>query len=441
MFVVVSIIVSLVSSDNGQAIAQITPDQTLSTENSTINLNTSNSALPIQVINGGATRGINLFHSFTEFNVNANSRVYFNNPSGIENILSRVTGSQSSQIFGTLGVLGNANLFLINPNGIVFGENATLDIRGSFLATTADKIKLGEIGSFNAIHPENSNLLSLQPGVLFTDALRQYQATITNQGNLTVGKNLTLNADNLDLKGQLNAGADLRLIAQNDLTIRDSQVKPFIAISGGNQLIESHQIVSISAISHPDSGFFAGNNMILRSDTIKGDAHYWTGGNFEIQKLDHSPGNLLSFIDPIIIAQGDVTLGNYSGSSLHILAGGSVTANYIEITDIDTTENSINPRNTNAFLASLAPVNLSNGKQIIIDGNKDKTLDIRAGINWDLIPNFPGNINTSYKNTTFTNQPTSAAINIQTIINDLTGGQEGEKAYVVRDTECGSKKR
>ena len=71
--------------------------------------------------------GVNLFHSFQEFNVDANKGVYFTSPVGIENILSRVTGNNPAKIFGKLGVLtGNANLFLINPNGIIFGANASL---------------------------------------------------------------------------------------------------------------------------------------------------------------------------------------------------------------------------------------------------------------------------------------------------------------------------
>ncbi len=78
-------------------------------------------------------RGANLFHSFREFNVEEGRSAYFTNPAPIENILSRVTGDNPSQILGKLGVLGNANLFLINPNGIIFGQNASLDVRGSFV--------------------------------------------------------------------------------------------------------------------------------------------------------------------------------------------------------------------------------------------------------------------------------------------------------------------
>ena len=67
---------------------------------------------------GGAERGVNLFHSFLEFNIETGKGVYFANPVGIDNILARVTGNNISEIRGTLGVLGNANLFFLNPNGI-----------------------------------------------------------------------------------------------------------------------------------------------------------------------------------------------------------------------------------------------------------------------------------------------------------------------------------
>ncbi|MGD1702340.1 filamentous hemagglutinin N-terminal domain-containing protein, partial [Dapis sp. BLCC M229] len=108
--------------------------------------------------------------------------VYFINPAGIENILTRITGNNASNILGKLGVEGAANLFLINPNGILFGPNASLDIRGSFIATTGDEIKLGQNGLFSAINPENSNLLSVKPSALFFNQLAsQTKGRIINQ--------------------------------------------------------------------------------------------------------------------------------------------------------------------------------------------------------------------------------------------------------------------
>ncbi|MEH2026928.1 two-partner secretion domain-containing protein [Nostoc sp.] len=117
-------------------------------------------------IGGGLQRGSNLFHSFSQFNVDAGATVLFVDP-GVRNILTRVTGNRPSNIFGTLGVSGgNANLFLINPNGIIFGEKAKLQVGGSFVGTTANAIQFGNQGFFRASASEVP-LLTVNPSALF----------------------------------------------------------------------------------------------------------------------------------------------------------------------------------------------------------------------------------------------------------------------------------
>ncbi|MFM2314507.1 MAG: hypothetical protein RLZZ04_3783, partial [Cyanobacteriota bacterium] len=148
----------LIFSHN-QVSAQVTPDNTLGDESSVVNTRDANS----ESIDGGAVRGQNLFHSFQEFNVGEDRGVYFTNPDAITNIFSRVTGDNVSNILGTLGVDGAANLYLINPNGIVFGEGASLDVQGSFTATTADGIEFGEQGFFSVSDPESPKLLTINP--------------------------------------------------------------------------------------------------------------------------------------------------------------------------------------------------------------------------------------------------------------------------------------
>jgi filamentous hemagglutinin family protein len=112
-------------------------------------------------IDGGAVRGSNLFHSFQDFNIDDGRGTFFSNPAGIENILTRITGGNPSNIFGTLGVLGNANLFLINPNGIVFGPNARLDVGGSFFASTAEGITFLDGYQFSATNLDVPPLLTI----------------------------------------------------------------------------------------------------------------------------------------------------------------------------------------------------------------------------------------------------------------------------------------
>ncbi|MCP6760154.1 MAG: filamentous hemagglutinin N-terminal domain-containing protein [Fischerella sp. CENA71] len=154
------------------ALAQITPDDTLGNERSIITPNVDIKGAAADQIDGGAIRGSNLFHSFREFNIKDGQRVYFSNPAGINNILSRVTGNDPSDILGTLGVNGNANLFLINPNGIIFGQNARLDVGGSFVASTANAIKFDEQGFFSATNPEYPSLLTVNPSAFFFNQIQ-----------------------------------------------------------------------------------------------------------------------------------------------------------------------------------------------------------------------------------------------------------------------------
>ncbi|GFE69522.1 filamentous hemagglutinin N-terminal domain-containing protein [Chroococcus sp. FPU101] len=158
---------------------QIQSDQTLGVESSVIKPNVDINGLSSDVIEGGASRGENLFHSFTEFNVGEGNRVYFNNPSQIQRIFSRVTGGHQSSILGTLGVLGNADLFLLNPSGIIFGPNAALDLKGSFIATTASDLIFSDGTQFSAVNTETSPLLtvSIPVGLQF----RNTPSAIVNQ--------------------------------------------------------------------------------------------------------------------------------------------------------------------------------------------------------------------------------------------------------------------
>ena len=142
------------------ALGQITPDNTLGNESSVVT-NFNINGIVIDLIEGGAIRDSNLFHSFSDFNVAEFAGAYFDNPAGVANILSRVTGGNVSNILGTLGVLGNANLFLINPNGIVFGPNSRLDVGGSFFGSTADSVLFEDGTVFSAKNPNETPLLTI----------------------------------------------------------------------------------------------------------------------------------------------------------------------------------------------------------------------------------------------------------------------------------------
>lgn len=132
---------------------------------------------------GGAQADSNLFHSFSEFSVAPNQRVYFANPTGINRILSRVTGSSVSNILGTLGVDGSADLFLLNPNGIYFGSGATLDISGSFFATTANALRFEDGTVFSTV-PAAAPILTVSvPAGLQFGAANPASITVEGNGN------------------------------------------------------------------------------------------------------------------------------------------------------------------------------------------------------------------------------------------------------------------
>ena len=129
------------------ATAQITSD---GTTNTTVDVRGNDFT-----INNGDRAGGNLFHSFSEFSVPTDGSGFFNNAADIVNIFSRVTGGNISNIDGFLRANGTANLFLINPAGIIFGEGARVNIGGSFYGSTADSIIFpdGELSATNLADP------------------------------------------------------------------------------------------------------------------------------------------------------------------------------------------------------------------------------------------------------------------------------------------------
>ncbi len=127
--------------------AQIIPDTTLPATTIVNSVGTN------AKITGGTQFGNNLFHSFVQFSIDGTSitAADFVNP-GVTNIISRVTGESISNINGLISA-GNANLFLINPSGIIFGSNAQLQNVGSFVGTTADSLKFDDGSDFSAKNP------------------------------------------------------------------------------------------------------------------------------------------------------------------------------------------------------------------------------------------------------------------------------------------------
>lgn len=151
----------------------------------------------------GQIYGGNLFHSFSNFNLNNTESAIFSGPSTVTNIISRVTGGQASSIDGTIkSTITGADFWFINPSGMVFGQNAKLDVGGSFHASTADYIKLGDDNRFDASNPETPILTSASPSAFGFLGNNPNSITLKDGAFLKVseGKTLSLVGGNLNIQ-------------------------------------------------------------------------------------------------------------------------------------------------------------------------------------------------------------------------------------------------
>jgi filamentous hemagglutinin family protein len=274
-----------------QAIAQVIPDNTVGTQV------TQTGAM--FGIDGGTRSGNNLFHSFSQFSVPTGGAAIFNNATDVQNIFSRVTGNSISNIDGLIKANGTASLFLMNPNGIVFGPNATLNLGGSFIGTTASVIKFEDgliFDTLNATPPllsvkvpiglqmgtnpgaiavqdDGHTLVTLLPRSIPVPTLRD-----PNNTGLTVatGKTLALVGREIDLtggiltaeQGRIELGAvrsgTVRLDLKADQSIGLNYVN---ALTYGNLQLDQRSLVDVSG---KVSGSIAlqGQNLSLSGGSI-----------------------------------------------------------------------------------------------------------------------------------------------------------------------------
>ncbi|BAZ08658.1 hypothetical protein NIES4071_04630 [Calothrix sp. NIES-4071] len=264
--------------------AQVVPDTTLP-NNSIVKSEQENT-----IITGGTSTGANLFHSFSQFSVRKGENVYFDNPDRVDNIIMRVTGRNISNIDGLIRAAGNVNLYLLNPNGIHFGQNAVLDIKGSLYLTTAESWKF----------PDSHNT--------HTPPLLQVSAPIGIQwgsiGNIQIdadlsSKNLSLTANNITITSNLTSTGDINLDAKfinlNQAVIKSVQMgninlqADFISIANGSKLINNNTVdtnggdITVSAnnkltIIGAKTGLFTdttsnsvtnGGNIFLKAPTVE----------------------------------------------------------------------------------------------------------------------------------------------------------------------------
>ncbi|MGK7894504.1 MAG: beta strand repeat-containing protein [Xenococcus sp. (in: cyanobacteria)] len=260
------------------ALAQVTPDGTTST---TVDVSGNDFT-----INNGDRAGSNLFHSFGEFSVPNGGSAFFNNAADIANVFSRVTGGNISNIDGLLRANGAANLFLINPAGIIFGEGARLDIGGSFYGSTADSVLFPD-GEFSASDLDNSPLITINApiGLNFRD---QPNPITTNNTEDLFNSNLNLIGGDININsrllgntitlGGLSDSGIVSITEQGDLSFPDAVNKANLSVnnnaslgvfsSNGSINLQGNNITidnnsSIIAVAENDINLQADNSILI----------------------------------------------------------------------------------------------------------------------------------------------------------------------------------
>ena len=315
-------------------------------------------------IDGGTSAGSNLFHSFQEFSVPTGNEAFFNNATNINNIITRVTGGNLSNIDGLIRANGGANLFLINPNGIVFGPNARLDIGGSFFASTAESIVFSDNVEFSASQPAANPLLTINAPIGIQ--LGANPNPITVQGN---GHNLTFDARIDPIQPDRNVG--LQVNDGNTLAL----VGGDILLEGGNLTANQGRIElgsvagagTVSLMPAPD-GFSLdygeierfGNLSLTQASSI--DASGAGGGNI------HLVGGNISALDSSAILNN--TFGASNGGQIEIVAADTLAVDGGGM-QIGISSQTIGSGNGAAINLSAQNIQLTNGAQISSDTNSD----------------------------------------------------------------------
>ena len=194
----------------------------------TLQSNVNNLGNGLYSITGGTrpNNGTNLFHSLGNFSVEIGDTARFVHDAGVENIITRITGGSPSNIDGTIQTLidetrtqaSSANLFLINPQGIIFGPNATLDIGGSLIGSTADSIKFADGTIFSASKP--NPVLSIDVPIGLQYGAEPGNIIVEGTGNRTGFTDPSINDYSLRKKSrppglQVSEGKTLALIGGN----------------------------------------------------------------------------------------------------------------------------------------------------------------------------------------------------------------------------------
>ncbi|MDP2827812.1 MAG: filamentous hemagglutinin N-terminal domain-containing protein [Sulfuricellaceae bacterium] len=273
----------------------------------------------------GKTVGSNLFHSFGVFNIGNGESANFSGPGSIAHIIGRVTGGSASTIDGRLSSsIPGASLYLINPNGLIFGPNASLDVSGSFFASTASQVLLGDGGVFDASTPPNS-ILTIAPPAAFGFIAQNPAPIQVNGAQLAVadGQQIGLFGGNLTF----DQGA--QVIAPGGKITLVSGASPGEALLDGTQNFSSGGDINLrgfSEINATAADFSGGGGVIvIRSGRLTLDA-----SRLEAISAEQPGGNIdIGVGQDVVLASGAEittdTVGAGDGGSVSISAGHAIT--------------------------------------------------------------------------------------------------------------------
>ncbi|WP_353572102.1 filamentous hemagglutinin N-terminal domain-containing protein [Candidatus Albibeggiatoa sp. nov. BB20] len=230
----------------------------------------------------GQTVGNNLFHSFDRFNLNAGEIAQFSGSAQIQNVISRVVGNEPSLINGTIrSLMPNADFYFLNPNGIVFGEFAQLQVPNSFHASTADYLKLSDGGEFHARFPER-DILTTAPIAAF-GFLSESPATISTQSSkLVIASEKTLSL----IGGDIHLNSDIPLTADNTQFIPTVETQSILATEHGRMNLASLasagevQLTENDVIVQGIGGHIQLNNTLIEMSGYSGGAVFIRAANF-----------------------------------------------------------------------------------------------------------------------------------------------------------------
>ncbi|MGI0494463.1 filamentous hemagglutinin N-terminal domain-containing protein [Alkalinema pantanalense CENA528] len=300
----------VLGSQSALAQSLIVPDDTLGTQNSELPPVLQSPAL--NIITSGAIRGNNLFHSFREFNVGEGSSAYFLINSSVRNVLTRVTGNNPSEVLGRLGtflflgnqpVPSNANFFLVNPNGVIFGPNSSLDIGGSVVVTTANALQFPNGELFSASLPTvPSQLLTVDPSALWYGTINAQ-----NQG-------IIVKSSFLDLDGLIGQTSGLQ-----------TNLNRSLVLSGGEVVIENGilkapsgniQVAGLSQEGIVDLNY-EGSNISITPDSnlMRADIAILKDSKIHIfGEEDISGGSILIYGNKIFVSDSFLSISRDSGN-------------------------------------------------------------------------------------------------------------------------------